>query len=72
MATTAKNRDMGAAERERRYVTLSLLTLCFTVDQRQNIEKLVADNSDMEHDKLIALANEAVLKFKRANELKAA
>jgi len=26
----------------------------------------------MEHDKLIALANEAVLKFKRANELKAA
>ncbi len=32
--------------------------------------QLLSENQDIEHDKLISLANEAVMKFKQANEQK--
>jgi hypothetical protein len=42
------------------------------LDQRSNIMTLLNENQSIDHDKLIQLANNAIAKFKEANQLKLA
>ena len=38
------------------------------LDQRSNIMTLLNDNQSIDHDQLITLANNAITKFKEANQ----